>query len=142
MPSSFTAFDVFAGFLVLDAWDGNQDRHEENGAVLRSPAGELSLAPSFDHGASLGFLLSEDQRAAKAADEAAIRAYAEGGRARKIEGRRLQLVEVAADALQQATPEARSFWCRQLGKGTGRSPNRRWALARRVGEPSTPTRRC
>jgi hypothetical protein len=114
MPSSFTAFDVFAGFLVLDAWVGNQDRHEENWAVLRSPAGELSLAPSFDHGASLGFLLSEDQRAAKAADEAAMRAYAEGGRASKIEGRRLQLVEVAADALQQAAPEARSFWCRQL----------------------------
>lgn len=113
-PSSFTAFDVFAGFLVLDAWVGNQDRHEENWAVLRSPAGDLSLAPSFDHGASLGFLLTEEQRAVKAADEAAMRSYAEGGRASKIEGRRLQLVEVAADALEQATSEARSFWCRQL----------------------------
>jgi hypothetical protein len=113
-PSSFTAFDVFAGFLVLDAWVGNQDRHEENWAILRSSAGDLSLAPSFDHGASLGFLLSEEQRAAKAADEHAMRAFAEGGRATKFEGRRLQLVEVAADALRQATAEARSFWCAQL----------------------------
>ena len=113
-PFSFTSFDVFAGFLVLDAWVGNQDRHEENWAVLRSLAGELSLAPSFDHGASLGFLLSEEQRAAKAADEQSMWAFAEGGRATKFEGRRLQLVDVAADALGQATPEARSFWCRQL----------------------------
>jgi hypothetical protein len=113
-PSSFTSFDVFAGFLVLDAWVANQDRHEENWAVLRSSSGQLSLAPSFDHGASLGFLLTEEQRAAKAADATAMLAFAEGGRASKFEGRRLQLVEVAADALRQASPEARTYWCRQL----------------------------
>jgi hypothetical protein len=120
-PSFLTAFDVFAGFLVLDAWVGNQDRHEENWAVLRSPDGELSLAPSFDHGASLGFLLSEEQRAWKAGDEGAMRAFAQGGRATKFEGRRLELVEVAADALRQASPEARSYWCQQLEGVDGES---------------------
>lgn len=113
-PGSFTAFDVFAGFLLLDAWVGNQDRHEENWAVLRSPDAELSLAPSFDHGASLGFLLSEEQRALKTSDGDAMRTFAQGGKATKFEGRRLELVEVAADALRQAGPEAQSYWYGQL----------------------------
>jgi hypothetical protein len=120
-PDRFTAFDVFTGFLVLDAWVGNQDRHEENWAVLRSPEGELSLAPSFDHGASLGFLLSEEQRRSKASDERAMRAFANGGRATKFQGRRLQLVDVAADALGQASSEARSYWRRQLAGVTRES---------------------
>ena len=31
----FTAFEAFTGYLVLDALVANQDRHEENWAVLR-----------------------------------------------------------------------------------------------------------
>ena len=29
-----TAPEVFAGYLVLDAWVANQDRHDQNWAVL------------------------------------------------------------------------------------------------------------
>ncbi len=50
----FTAFDVWSGYLMLDAWVAGRDRHHENwGAVARGHARELT--PSFDHGNALGF---------------------------------------------------------------------------------------
>ncbi len=56
-----SAADVFAGYLMLDAWIANQDRHHENwGAVWDGQ--HLSLAPSFDHGAALARNLSDDER--------------------------------------------------------------------------------
>ncbi|HET7931960.1 MAG TPA: hypothetical protein VFL63_11315 [Rhodanobacteraceae bacterium] len=52
---------VFAGYLMLDAWVANQDRHHENwGAVWDGK--ELSLAPSFDHGAALARNLDDAER--------------------------------------------------------------------------------
>ncbi len=56
------AFDWFAGYVVLDALIGNTDRHQDSWATIRSGASQR-LAPSFDHASSLGFLLSDEQRA-------------------------------------------------------------------------------
>ena len=56
-----SAWEVFVGYLVLDALIGNTDRHEENWAVIVSESGRY-LAPTFDHASSLGFLLSDPQR--------------------------------------------------------------------------------
>ncbi len=56
-----SATDVFVGYLLLDAWVANQDRHHENwGAIWDGE--QQSLAPSFDHGAALARNLSDDQR--------------------------------------------------------------------------------
>ena len=53
----------FGGYLLLDAWIGNTDRHDENWGTLRSPGSQRRfLAPSFDHASSLGFLLSDGDR--------------------------------------------------------------------------------
>jgi hypothetical protein len=52
-----TAADWFLGYLMLDAFIGNTDRHHENWAVLERAdrAGRhASLAPSYDHASSLG----------------------------------------------------------------------------------------
>lgn len=49
-----TAFDVFIGYLLLDAWIANQDRHHENWAFIITKEGTIHLAPTFDHGAGLG----------------------------------------------------------------------------------------
>lgn len=49
-----TAFDYFVGYLMFDAWIANQDRHDQNWALLRANNGNLFLAPSFDHGSSMG----------------------------------------------------------------------------------------
>lgn len=55
-----SAFDSFAGYLVFDALIGNTDRHHENWAVLGA---ERKLAPTYDHGASLGFNVPRQKRA-------------------------------------------------------------------------------
>jgi len=52
-PPDFTAGDLFAGYLLLDAWIGNTDRHHENWGIIEG-GGERRLAPSFDHASSLG----------------------------------------------------------------------------------------
>lgn len=114
-PSFMTAFDIFAGYLMLDAWIGNQDRHEENWAVLRDGQGSLSLAPSFDHGASLGFVLTEDQRIALVGDAGALAHYAGRGCAKRFDGcAKVPLTVVAADALRRGTPRARDVWLSRL----------------------------
>jgi hypothetical protein len=57
---------VFVGYLMLDAWIGNQDRHHENWGIVAAPAPEnhrwldLRLAPTFDHASSLGRNESEE----------------------------------------------------------------------------------
>jgi len=55
------ALDVFAGYLLLDAWIGNTDRHHENWGIVRSKSADY-LAPTFDHASSLGAHLSDEQR--------------------------------------------------------------------------------
>lgn len=61
---SLGAWELFVCYLVLDALVGNTDRHPENWGVI--DAGDSSrrvLAPSFDHASSLGFQLSDDDKA-------------------------------------------------------------------------------
>jgi hypothetical protein len=76
---------MFAGYLVLDAWVANQDRHDQNWAVIRSSrSGELRLAPSYDHASSLGFNLLDDRRDVLLRGRD-LRRWAERGRARRFE---------------------------------------------------------
>ncbi|MDY6783918.1 MAG: HipA-like protein [Cyanobacteriota bacterium] len=61
------AVDVFVGYLLLDAWIGNGDRHHENWGIVKrkidSPPEETEyLAPTYDHASSLGRELSDEQR--------------------------------------------------------------------------------
>ena len=49
-----SAIDVFLGYLMLDAWIANQDRHHENWAMILTRDKTTCLAPSFDHASSLG----------------------------------------------------------------------------------------
>lgn len=56
-----TALDVFSGYLLLDAWTANQDRHDQNWGALRQDD-MLYLAPTFDHGASLARNLTDQER--------------------------------------------------------------------------------
>lgn len=87
------ACEVFAGYLVLDAWIGNTDRHAENWALI-SDGSEPRLAPSFDHGSSL----------AAGCDEAFLertdpREFARGGMAQKFDqGKNVPLTHLAHDA--------------------------------------------
>lgn len=60
-PQIQTAVGIFAGYLLLDAWISNQDRHHENwGAIWDGE--RLALAPSFDHGAAMARNLLDEER--------------------------------------------------------------------------------
>ena len=57
LPGIETAVEVFIGYLMLDAWIANQDRHHENwGYVIVSGSHKpnIHLAPTFDHASGLG----------------------------------------------------------------------------------------
>ena len=55
------ATDVFIGYLLLDAWIGNSDRHHENWAFINLQQ-KSYLAPTYDHASSLGRTESDEKR--------------------------------------------------------------------------------
>ena len=57
-----TAAGVFCGYVMLDAWVANQDRHHLNWGAIQDERGALSLAPTYDHGSSLARLLTDKDR--------------------------------------------------------------------------------
>ncbi|MGK2874260.1 MAG: hypothetical protein ACSLEW_01300 [Nocardioides sp.] len=120
MPSGFNAFDQFCGYLVLDALVANRDRHEENWGVLRDPAGRVTLAPSYDHGNSLGFNLQDDRRLLELNRDPQLERWASRGMADRFEAsRNVTLVAFAHRALTLATLGVDAFWLDQLAAVTG-----------------------
>ncbi len=102
------------GYLVLDALVGNTDRHHENWGILLKPTQRdreglplgfgIEIAPTFDHGSSLGRELLDERRRMILDDEAGLRRYirkARGGVFRDTEARRgmspLAVVELIAE---------------------------------------------
>ena len=71
LPMSWTppnnikvAVETFVGYLLLDAWIGNTDRHHENWALIRF--GEKTyLAPTYDHASCLGRNELDERRKAR-----------------------------------------------------------------------------
>ncbi|MGM0697997.1 MAG: hypothetical protein ACQEVD_04065 [Actinomycetota bacterium] len=112
-------FDVFVGYLLFDALVANRDRHEENWSQLRHRLATVapSLCPSYDHSGSLGFA----ERPAKLElkkDPRALEAWARKGTAWRFEhvGKPITLVELAADALDQASESAQELWTRRFNE--------------------------
>ncbi|NMG11245.1 HipA-like protein [Brasilonema sp. UFV-L1] len=56
-----TSAETFVGYLLLDAWIGNTDRHHENWAFI-SLGSKTYLAPTYDHASSMGRELLDDKR--------------------------------------------------------------------------------
>jgi hypothetical protein len=117
VPSGFDAFDVFVGFVVLDALIANRDRHDENWAILRPAVGDErpTLAGSFDHGRALGSTCTEAKM------DALVRAgriewWAQRGTAWRFEHEMGQkpptLVALSHDALSMVTADVRDHWLR------------------------------
>jgi hypothetical protein len=116
-----SAYDVFAGYLMLDAWVANRDRHDNNWAVLRPvvASGEpLRLCGSYDHAGGLGFNLTEErllielQRVTTWCRKGTAWRFDPGPAAKEIP----TLVDLAARALRVASPEARQYWPERLGE--------------------------
>jgi len=116
-PSELSGFDVLAGYLVLDALIANQDRHEENWAVLRPLPGEGStvLTGSYDHASSLGFNLQDQKRTLLI--ERGLAPWAVKARAQRFERAtegKLSLVELAHEALRRCSAAGKDHWHRAL----------------------------
>ena len=59
-----SAADVFLGYLMVDVWVANQDRHHENwGLISVEREKKIHLAPSYDHASSLGRIESDEEKA-------------------------------------------------------------------------------
>jgi hypothetical protein len=57
-----SAMDVFVGYIMLDTWISNGDRHHENwGFIFLNNT--IYLAPTYDHGSCLGRELLDQKRA-------------------------------------------------------------------------------
>lgn len=98
---------VFVGYLILDAIVANTDRHHENWAVVQGLNSRPYLAPSFDHGSSLGFQES-DQRRERLLEDDRVEAWV--GRARtKFEGRP-HPVAAALDGMSRLPSAAAGQW--------------------------------
>jgi hypothetical protein len=120
LPFDTSAYDVFAGYTVLDAWVANRDRHDTNWAVLRpalAPDGPLLLCGSYDHASSLGFNLT-DEHCSRRVTEGRVQAWCEKGTAQRFDHDRSlpvpTLVELASQALRLASPAARDHWLQRL----------------------------
>jgi len=97
--SGLSAFDCFAGLLVFDALISNSDRHHENWAIMEDRA---TLAPSYDHGASLGFNTSHRL-------QWDAEAFAGRGESRHFPNRPT-FVALARSALEMVSPDVGSRW--------------------------------
>jgi len=117
MNDDFNGFDQFCGYLVMDALVANRDRHEENWGVLRDPAGRVTLAPSYDHGNSLGFNLQDDRRILELGRDPELEKWASRGFADRFEASRdITLVEFAHRALTMATQGTGAHWLERLAQ--------------------------
>jgi len=115
-PDDFSAFDVFAGYLVFDALIANRDRHPENWAVLRGPhVGDMRLAPTYDHASGLGFNLRDSAREQMFRDRRMWEAFLRKGTAQRFEGgKKTTLVDFAHTALGMAGVETKDYWLHRI----------------------------
>lgn len=120
VPAGFGSFDVFTGFLVLDAWIANRDRHDENWSVLLPPPGDnrLYLCPSYDQAGSLAYNVPDQACAGQLAEPGGVARWAAKGTAWRFEhdpsAGPCTLVDLAVDALQRCTDIARRYWLDNL----------------------------
>ncbi|HEY3608330.1 MAG TPA: HipA domain-containing protein [Pseudonocardiaceae bacterium] len=115
-PADFSAFDVFCGYLMLDALIANRDRHSENWAVLRGPnEPDQRLSPSYDHASALGFNLLDERRQLLFRDRNMMDAFLRKGTAHRFEdGKKATLVGCAHTALGMAGDSVRAYWLDRL----------------------------
>ncbi len=75
-PGINSAVSTFVGYLLLDAWIGNGDRHHENwGFMVPQQGGIPKLAPTYDHASCLGRELY-DQKRQQYLDQNTVQSYA------------------------------------------------------------------
>jgi len=117
-PEGLSGFDIFAGYLLLDALIANPDRHEQNWAVLtpQLTSDFEQLAPTYDHAGSLGYNLRDERRECLLKDPSALERWVRRGTAHRFEHEppAPSLVDHATSALAMASAEAQRHWTERL----------------------------
>lgn len=111
---STDAYETWAGYAVFDAWIANTDRHHQNWGVLvdtHTDGGQL--APTFDHGSSLGFSVRPEVRDAALEEPERLESWCARGRNDYFAGKP-KLLDVARQALAVAGPSTRDLWLGRL----------------------------
>ncbi len=117
-----TALDVFVGYVLLDAWIANQDRHHENwGAIWTNEESfPLVLAPTFDHGAGLARNLLDAERSERLTTKdrnRALTAFSARGRSAfygTSDAPRPLLLMEAYERFAERNHEAARIWLERL----------------------------
>jgi hypothetical protein len=118
-----TVPEAFLGFLLIDAWIGNTDRHDNNWGVMERSTTEGAirvLAPTFDHASSLGRELQDEERHERLTTNdknRTVRAYVERCRSAFVREEGSEETIHPTEAFQRAAehlPAAADAWLRQL----------------------------
>lgn len=109
--------DVFVGYLLLDAWIGNGDRHHENWGIVKNKTVSTSkqtkyLAPTYDHASCLGRDLSDEQRQQRSVESYANKSFSAfyGNVGDKKPLKTFDVFQRVA----QSYPDAADIWLAQL----------------------------
>nr|WP_298103472.1 HipA domain-containing protein [uncultured Shinella sp.] len=112
---------IFSGYLLLDAWIGNTDRHHENWGLINHEGTRVSLAPTFDHASSLGRELPDRVRSERLATKDtrfSVEAFSEKARSAIYENQhdRKPLSTVAAfmSVASKLPKKCGSYWVEKL----------------------------
>ena len=146
LPDDFTAFDAFVGYLVLDAWIANRDRHDENWSVLipiapADPNEPMRLCGTYDQAGALGYNVRDEERARRLDQPELLQRWVERGTAGRFEydpgTGPVTLVALAVEGLGMVSDRARAYWTRKLAAITDAQER---TLVARVPEMSDPAR--
>lgn len=114
------AWGIFCGYLMLDALISNQDRHHENWAVLRDNENHIYLCPSYDHAASLGRELSDENRQTRLNtkdNKHSVPFFVKRARSELFENTTDKKPLKTTEAFYLASskqPDIKEFWCKKL----------------------------
>ncbi|MDJ0554884.1 MAG: HipA domain-containing protein [Microcoleaceae cyanobacterium MO_207.B10] len=109
-----TAIETFVGYLLLDAWIGNTDRHHENWGFIMNNS--VHLAPTFDHASSLGRELPDSQKQNQINNKA-VKNYLSKSRSAmydKIGDKKAMLTLDVFEKAAQKYPQASLIWLQNL----------------------------
>lgn len=123
--------DVFVGYLLLDAWISNTDRHEQNWGTVMSHRFHLDLstawlsgwriesrlAPTFDHASCLGRELRDERRKELLSNPELFLSYLRRAESKLYneDGTRIHTVDAFFLAAKRY-PLAARYWLEQLEK--------------------------
>jgi hypothetical protein len=107
---------------MLDVLISNQDRHHENWAIIVDNAGLKSLSPTYDHAASLGRELLDEERLErlKTKDRCRqIEAFVKRAKSelfkKKTDKKTLSLIDAFfLSVSHRNSPRAKAFWLNKL----------------------------